>query len=151
MLLRNSWYVAASDAEIGSKPFARTILGEPVVLFRTQSGTPVAFEDRCPHRHLPLSMGSLVGDQLQCHYHGLRFTPDGRCMRIPGQDHIPAAAKAKTYLLVERYRWIWIWFSGWFDRSYSLGSGNGLIRLARSCFAWFCCADHRYTGLDIHS
>jgi len=100
MLLRNSWYVAASDAEIGSKPFARTILGEPVVLFRTQSGTPVAFEDRCPHRHLPLSMGRLVGDQLQCHYHGLRFAPDGRCMRIPGQDHIPAAAKANTYPLV---------------------------------------------------
>ena len=44
-----------------------------------------------------------------------------------------------------------IFFSGWFDRSYSLGNGNGLIRLARSCFAWFCCADHRYTGLDIHS
>jgi phenylpropionate dioxygenase-like ring-hydroxylating dioxygenase large terminal subunit len=109
MLLRNSWYVAASDAEIGSKPLARTILGEPVVLFRTGAGAPVVFEDRCPHRHLPLSMGKLVGDELQCHYHGLRFAPDGRCVRIPGQDHIPAGAKAKTYPLVERYHWIWIW------------------------------------------
>jgi hypothetical protein len=60
MLLRNSWYVAASDAEIGSKPLARTILGEPVVLFRTVAGAPVVFEDRCPHRHLPPSMVSLL-------------------------------------------------------------------------------------------
>ena len=47
------------------------ILGEPVVLFRKEDGTPVALEDRCVHRHLPLSMGRLVGDHLQCHYHGL--------------------------------------------------------------------------------
>jgi phenylpropionate dioxygenase-like ring-hydroxylating dioxygenase large terminal subunit len=53
--------------------------------------------------------GKLVGDELRCHYHGLRFAPDGRCVRIPGQDHISAGAKAKTYPLVERYHWIWIW------------------------------------------
>jgi len=54
-------------------------------------------------------MGKLVGDHLQCHYHGLRFDSTGRCVRIPGQDRIPAAAKVKTYPVVERYRWIWIW------------------------------------------
>jgi phenylpropionate dioxygenase-like ring-hydroxylating dioxygenase large terminal subunit len=74
-----------------------------------QTGIPVAFEDRCPHRHLPLSMGKVVEGALQCHYHGLRFAPDGRCVRIPGQDHIPKAAKTKVYPLVERYHWIWIW------------------------------------------
>ena len=109
MFLRNFWYVAAAEEEIGRTPFGRMILGEPVVLFRTEDGHPVAFEDRCPHRHLPLSMGKLVGDTLQCHYHGLRFGADGRCVRIPGQDHIPKAAKAKTYPVAERYRWIWIW------------------------------------------
>ena len=109
MFLRNFWYVAAAADEIGRTPFGRMILGEPVVLFRTEDGHPVAFEDRCPHRHLPLSMGKLVGDTLQCHYHGLRFGADGRCVRIPGQDHIPKAAKAKTYPVAERYHWIWIW------------------------------------------
>jgi vanillate O-demethylase monooxygenase subunit len=109
MFLRNYWYVAASDSEIGRKPLPRMILGEPVVFFRTEDGKPVAFEDRCAHRHLPLSMGKLVGDHLQCHYHGLRFDSTGRCVRIPGQDRIPAAAKVKTYPVVERYRWIWIW------------------------------------------
>ena len=109
MFLRNYWYVAATDAEIGRKPLGRMILGQPIVLFRTEDGTPVAFEDRCAHRHLPLSMGKLIGDVLQCHYHGLRFGVDGRCVRIPGQDRIPAAAKVKTYPVVERYHWVWIW------------------------------------------
>jgi phenylpropionate dioxygenase-like ring-hydroxylating dioxygenase large terminal subunit len=109
MFLRNHWYVAASDSEVGRKPLARMILGEPVVLFRTEDGKAVAFEDRCVHRHLPLSMGKLIGDTLQCHYHGLQFGADGRCVRIPGQDHIPAAAKVKTYPVVERYHWLWIW------------------------------------------
>lgn len=109
MFLRNYWYVAAADTEIGRVPFARIILGEPVVLFRTEAGTPVAFEDRCPHRHLPLSMGKLAGDELQCRYHGLRFGVDGGCVRIPGQHHIPQTAKVKTYPVVERYHWIWIW------------------------------------------
>jgi phenylpropionate dioxygenase-like ring-hydroxylating dioxygenase large terminal subunit len=42
-------------------------MNEPCVFYRTEDGTPVALEDRCPHRRLPLSMGKLVGDDvLQC-------------------------------------------------------------------------------------
>jgi len=109
MFLHNFWYVAASDTEIGRKPLARMILGEPIVLFRTEAGAPVAFEDRCAHRHLPLSMGKLFGDVLQCHYHGLRYSTDGRCVRIPGQEHVPQGAKVRTYPVVERFHWLWIW------------------------------------------
>lgn len=109
MFLRNFWYVAASESEVQNKPFGRVILGEPIVLFRTEDGSPVAFEDRCPHRRLPLSMGKLVDDALQCHYHGLRFDRTGKCVRVPGQDLIPPSARVKTYPVVERYRWLWIW------------------------------------------
>jgi phenylpropionate dioxygenase-like ring-hydroxylating dioxygenase large terminal subunit len=109
MFLRNYWYVAASDSEVGRQPLRRIILGEPIVFFRTEDGKPVAFEDRCAHRHLPLSMGKLVGDHLQCHYHGLRFDQTGQCVRIPGQDQIPPAAKVKTYPVIARHTWIWVW------------------------------------------
>ncbi len=109
MFLRNHWYVAASDAELGRTPLARTILGEPIVLFRGQDGTAVALEDRCAHRHLPLSMGRLIGETLQCRYHGLSYDMGGRCIRVPGQDQVPPGAKVKTYRLAERYRWVWIW------------------------------------------
>jgi vanillate O-demethylase monooxygenase subunit len=109
MFLRNFWYVAASEDEIKDRPLGRTILGEPIVLFRTKDGSPAALEDRCAHRHLPLSMGKLVDDSLQCHYHGLRFDRSGKCVRVPGQDTIPSSARVKSYPAVERYRWIWIW------------------------------------------
>ena len=109
MFLRNYWYVAAPDSEITRKPLGRVILGEPVVLYRKEDGTPVALEDRCAHRHLPLSMGKLVGDVLQCHYHGLRYDETGACVRVPGQDMIPRSARVKSYPVVERYHWLWIW------------------------------------------
>ena len=109
MFLRNYWYVAATDTEIERKPLGRIILGEPIVFYRLEDGTPVALEDRCAHRHLPLSMGKLVGDTLQCHYHGLRYDQTGTCVRVPGQDLIPRSARVRSYPVVERYHWLWIW------------------------------------------
>ena len=109
MFLRNYWYVAADDHEVGRSPLGRVILGEPVVFYRLEDGTAVALEDRCAHRHLPLSMGKLVGDALQCHYHGLRYDRSGTCVRVPGQDMIPRSARVKSYPVVERYHWLWIW------------------------------------------
>jgi phenylpropionate dioxygenase-like ring-hydroxylating dioxygenase large terminal subunit len=109
MFLRNFWYVAATVEEVQAKPFGRIIMNEPIVFYRMPDGTPVALEDRCVHRHLPLSMGKLVGDRLQCGYHGLQFDRTGQCVRVPGQDLIPPGAKVKSYPVVERYKWLWIW------------------------------------------
>jgi phenylpropionate dioxygenase-like ring-hydroxylating dioxygenase large terminal subunit len=94
---------------VGRTPFARTLLGEPVVLYRTEDGRAVALEDRCCHRHLPLSMGKVEGDALRCGYHGLRFDASGRCTEIPGQRIIPPQARVRSYPLHERYGWLWIW------------------------------------------
>lgn len=107
--LRNAWYVAAWGHEVGQEPLARTILGEPVVLYRTDRGTSVALEDRCPHRRLSLARGRVVGANIECGYHGFTMAPSGQCVRIPGQDSIPAQAVVRSYPLVERWRWLWIW------------------------------------------
>ncbi len=109
MYLRNCWYVAAWDREIGRKPFARIILGEPIVFYRRENGEPVALEDRCCHRHLPLSLGQLEGDRLRCHYHGLCFDGSGACVEIPGQAQMPSGARIRSYPLIERFSWLWIW------------------------------------------
>jgi phenylpropionate dioxygenase-like ring-hydroxylating dioxygenase large terminal subunit len=109
VFLRNSWYVAAWDREVSRTPLARMLLGEPVLLYRRQDGTPVALEDRCCHRHLPLSKGRLEGDDVRCGYHGLRFDASGRCVEIPGQASIPPQARVRAFPLIERYHWIWIW------------------------------------------
>jgi phenylpropionate dioxygenase-like ring-hydroxylating dioxygenase large terminal subunit len=109
MYLYDHWYVAAWADEIGRTPLARTLLDEPVVLYRTEAGMPVALADRCPHRRVPLSMGKLVGDRLQCHYHGLQFDTSGACVRVPGQDAIPSALCTRAYPVEERHGLIWIW------------------------------------------
>jgi phenylpropionate dioxygenase-like ring-hydroxylating dioxygenase large terminal subunit len=107
--IQNAWYVAGWDREFTTAPRARTLLNQPVVLYRTPDGKPVALEDRCCHRHYPLSMGKTIGDTIQCGYHGLRFDPAGTCVEIPGQDMIPRSAKVRSYPTVEKYGWVWIW------------------------------------------
>lgn len=109
MFIRNCWYVAAWDTEIGRTPLPRRILGEDVVLYRTEDGAPVALEDRCCHRNLPLSHGRIEGDHLRCGYHGLMFDASGACIEVPGQTAIPPGAEIRSYPLVERRQWIWIW------------------------------------------
>lgn len=108
MFVRNAWYVAAWETEIGEAPLARTILSEPVVMFRTADGV-VALEDRCCHRALPLSMGQVVGDRIQCGYHGLEFDASGTCVKVPGQNKIPPGAQVRSYPVVQRYGWVWVW------------------------------------------
>jgi vanillate monooxygenase len=109
MFVRNAWYVAAWDHEIGRDMRRRIILDEPVVLYRTVEGKPIALEDRCCHRQAPLSMGKLVGDIVQCPYHGLQFDRNGTCVRIPSQERIPPSAKVRSYPVIEKNHWIWIW------------------------------------------
>jgi phenylpropionate dioxygenase-like ring-hydroxylating dioxygenase large terminal subunit len=110
MFLRNCWYVAAWDHEVHRLKLTRRILlNEPVVLYRKSDGKPVALEDRCAHRHAPLSMGRQKGDDIECRYHGLVFDPHGKCVRIPAQQTIPPSACVKSYPVVERNHWIWIW------------------------------------------
>ena len=109
MYLKNCWYVAAGDHELGDAPLARTILDEPVVFFRDGHGVPAALEDRCSHRHAPLSNGTLDGDGLRCGYHGLLFGRDGECREVQGQSTVPPGASVRGFPVIERYRWIWIW------------------------------------------
>jgi phenylpropionate dioxygenase-like ring-hydroxylating dioxygenase large terminal subunit len=107
--VRNQWYVAAATDEIGDRaPLARTVCGEHIVLFRTGEGI-VALPDRCSHRAFPLSLGEVVGDEIQCGYHGLRFDGCGRCTWAPNQTHIPSRADLAPYPLALTGPWVWVW------------------------------------------
>ena len=110
MFIRNCWYVAAWDHELlGDTLLARTIIGEPLLFYRLASGEPVAMANRCCHRHAPLSMGRREGDCVRCMYHGLKFDPTGRCVEVPGQDSVPQALCVRSYPVVQRGRWVWVW------------------------------------------
>jgi phenylpropionate dioxygenase-like ring-hydroxylating dioxygenase large terminal subunit len=105
----NCWWVAATAAEVTRTPLQRWLLERPVVLYRKEDGTAVALDDRCPHRWAPLSDGKLEGDNIVCPYHGARFTPEGQCTQFSTTKVIPSAMRVRTYALVERGPFIWIW------------------------------------------
>lgn len=109
--LRNTWYVFgwARDVETGGKPVGRVIIGEPIVVWREEeTGTLHAAEDRCPHRHAPLSHGQVEGSAIRCLYHGMKFGSDGRCQHVPLLDS-PPDVSIRTYPVVEKDSWIWVW------------------------------------------
>ena len=78
------WYpVAVSRSVRKKKTFAATFAGERIALYRGQSGTVYALEDRCAHRQVPLSMGVVEGDMLRCCYHAWAYRGNGRLSQIP--------------------------------------------------------------------
>lgn len=109
MFVRNGWYVGAWADEIQAKPLGRVLLGEPIVFYRAESGAIVALANQCCHRGLPLTHGEVIGECIQCGYHGLVFDPSGACVRVPGQAAIPAGARVKSYPVVEQDALVWIW------------------------------------------
>ena len=80
-----------------------------MVQYRRLDGTPVVLEDACWHRLLPLSMGKLDGDDVECGYHGLVFNPSGKCVHMPDGQEPPARACVRTFPVVERHGLIWVW------------------------------------------
>ena len=109
MFVRNSWYVAAWSDELRETPLGLVLLCDPIVLFRSSDGAPIALEDRCVHRRVPLSMGTICGDRIQCTYHGFVYDRTGACVKIPGQSSIPAEARIRSYPVVERHGCIFVW------------------------------------------
>ncbi len=107
--IRNAWYIAAWSEELDDGLLARTIMNEPIVLYRDADGTPGGLEDRCCHRGAPLTHGTIVEAGLECGYHGLTFDTKGNCVRIPGQKNIPPQARVRNYPVVERDQILWIW------------------------------------------
>jgi phenylpropionate dioxygenase-like ring-hydroxylating dioxygenase large terminal subunit len=84
----NAWYCAAWDVELGRKLLARRICGHNLVMYRREDGGPVALENACWHRLLPLSKGELQGDDLVCGYHGLVYN-DPRALQLQARDRQP--------------------------------------------------------------
>lgn len=105
----NAWYAAAWDYEVKNELLARTICNKKIVFFRKSDRSIAALEDACWHRLLPLSMGELKNDEITCRYHGLRFNGAGRCTHMPSQDSLNPSAQVRSYPIVERHRFVWVW------------------------------------------
>jgi vanillate O-demethylase monooxygenase subunit len=142
--LKNVWQVAAFAHEVKHELFARRINDEAVLLFRTSDGSVAALADRCAHRALPLSMGTLVGDTVQCGYHGLCFARNGSCVSIPGQAAIPSRAHVRQYPIIERHGLIWIWMG---DSTRAEADRVPDVFWTHSA-DWACCSGYHHINAD---
>ncbi len=91
-----AWYPIHYIDDLDKSKLTRfTILNIDVVIWWDKKATCWrVFEDKCPHRLVPLSEGRIAEDGLlECPYHGWAFAGNGECDRIPQQ---PENTKAET-------------------------------------------------------
>ena len=61
------------------------------------------FDAYCPHLGAHLGRGGkVIGTDLQCPFHAWQFNGDGKCVRVPYANKIPAKAEVKSWPVLER-------------------------------------------------
>lgn len=107
--LQHRWFAVALAAKIGRKPVRVMLLSRPIVLVRLDGVSVVGFQDRCPHRHAPLSQGTVVNGTLQCPYHGWRFDEQGTLQALPGTppDTCLPGVRARKISVIEYDGLVW--------------------------------------------
>ncbi|AFY71665.1 Rieske (2Fe-2S) iron-sulfur domain protein [Thalassoporum mexicanum PCC 7367] len=106
----NHWYVVALSSELQEKPLAVTFWGEAIVIYRDSKGQVHALEDTCPHRFVKLSHGCVVGDHLECAYHGWQFNDQGNCAVVPylAENQKLPNCQIKRYAVQDLDGFIWL-------------------------------------------
>ncbi|NMG08486.1 aromatic ring-hydroxylating dioxygenase subunit alpha [Brasilonema sp. UFV-L1] len=105
-----SWYIAMHSKDLGKKPMAIELFGQSLVAWRDQDNHPVIMDPYCSHKGASLAIGKVVDGCIQCPFHHWRYDSSGKCVYIPDVEHIPPLARQATYITVERYGYIWVWY-----------------------------------------
>jgi phenylpropionate dioxygenase-like ring-hydroxylating dioxygenase large terminal subunit len=142
-MIPNQWYAILESKEVKQRQLVGVIrMGEKLVLWRDSKGQLSCQSDLCPHRGVALSAGKILGDYIQCPFHGFEYDGSGNCHLIPanGLKAVPPKAfHVKTYPVREEHDLIYIWWGEqcieypeipWFD---SLGDHE---------FSYFTIRDH---------
>ncbi|MEN9229947.1 MAG: aromatic ring-hydroxylating dioxygenase subunit alpha [Thermostichus sp. DG02_5_bins_236] len=94
-----------------SQPQPFELLGQRIVVWLDQTGSPAAVEDRCCHRTAQLSKGCVVKGTIQCPYHGWQFDGSGACVKVPqlqADERIPGSYRVKAFQAQIRYDYVWV-------------------------------------------
>ncbi|HJL16126.1 MAG TPA: Rieske 2Fe-2S domain-containing protein [Sandaracinaceae bacterium LLY-WYZ-13_1] len=109
----NYWYAVEHDDAIGRGQIVEvTFWGTSVALYRGEDGRLRALENRCAHRHVPLTVGVVQGRHLVCQYHGWTYNGAGELAEIPHElfGKKKPRCKLRTYPVRVRYGLVWIFF-----------------------------------------
>jgi vanillate O-demethylase monooxygenase subunit len=103
------WYPVAFSRDVQATPVAVRLLDERIALYRLADGQVTAARDLCIHRGAPISLGTVMGDEIVCRYHGLRYDKSGTCTLIPAQPGATTSRmKLHLYSCRERYGLVWV-------------------------------------------
>ncbi len=105
------WYPAMWSKDLPKGEVKEVVFWkQSIAVFRDEAGTVQAIEDRCPHRHIKLSLGEVKGCAVQCPYHGWVFNGGGRCTEIPHEVRSKNRPdiRVTSYPVAERYGIVWV-------------------------------------------
>ncbi|MDD2370403.1 MAG: aromatic ring-hydroxylating dioxygenase subunit alpha [Firmicutes bacterium] len=114
-MIKNQWYLVLDAKEVKkNKLVGVTRLSEKLVFWRDENNEVNCIFDKCCHRGASLSAGKVVGNHVQCPFHGFLYDSKGRVINIPAngkQTLIPENFKVNSYIVKEAYGFIWLWYS----------------------------------------
>jgi len=109
---RDRWYPIARSEELVARHIVHAqLLGQELALWRDDAGRVNAWENRCPHRGVRLSLGTNDGAELRCRYHAWRYASgSGQCTFLPAHPNQKPASTIKvlTYQVSEKYGFVWV-------------------------------------------
>jgi phenylpropionate dioxygenase-like ring-hydroxylating dioxygenase large terminal subunit len=105
------WFQVAWSDDIGVGGVHRmTYFGQELIAWRAESGQLTVMNAFCEHLGAHLGFGGkVVGEVLQCGFHGWQWSQEGRNVCIPYQDRPNRARRIGTYAVVERNEAVYIW------------------------------------------
>lgn len=113
---RARWFPLARSEEVIPRHVTEALLlGQDLAVWRDDAGAVNAWENRCPHRGVRLSIGYNTGAELRCQYHGWRFASgSGQCRFIPAHPtQKPAATMSVlTFGVAETGGYVWARLAG---------------------------------------
>jgi nitrite reductase/ring-hydroxylating ferredoxin subunit len=106
------WYPVMWSVLLTRKPVAIEIVNRRIMLMR-DGGRAYALDDRCPHRGVPLSLGSQeFPGTISCPYHGWTFDLPSGCLRavITDGPDSPLVGKVSVASIpvAERLGLVWV-------------------------------------------
>jgi phenylpropionate dioxygenase-like ring-hydroxylating dioxygenase large terminal subunit len=112
-MISKQWYVVMDSTQVRAKPVGVVRMGEKLVFWRDTSGKVSCLRDKCVHRGVELSKGKVIGDRIQCPFHGLEYDSSGKVTVVPANGKntlVPDRFQVLSYPTCEAHSFIWVWW-----------------------------------------